>query len=224
MINESILNLRDVLLDKTLELISSEGFFIIFGLWVSLYWPIRHIFITIGCLILFIKDPHDKKLAFVPIARRYILCEMASGSGGWFILNYLPIIGVISRTVLYVKLAKKYGRSVVFGIIGGLLPGIMLCLMAILFNPKKVKKFEKSWNVATSVDEMRARQIQMRKEEEILLAEYEARREAEREEEQKRLEEERNKPVEITASEYLEILREESRKEAQEKRKREEVD
>lgn len=61
--------------------------------------------------------------SIIPFYNMYILFEVAGMNGWLFLLCMVPIVNIILCILLYIKLAKAFGQSTIFGI--GL----------ILFNP-----------------------------------------------------------------------------------------
>ncbi len=55
--------------------------------------------------------------AIVPVYNVYILtCEIAKKEILWFILFFIPIAGLVAAVIVSIEVAKKFGKSELFGI------------------------------------------------------------------------------------------------------------
>lgn len=52
----------------------------------------------------------------VPIYNIYILCKIAGKNGWWVLWLIIPYIGIIFHVIVNIEIAKKFGKSVGFGI------------------------------------------------------------------------------------------------------------
>lgn len=56
--------------------------------------------------------------AIIPILNVYTLVKISGNEGWWTILYYIPIINIIALIVVSLGVAKNFGRSGVFAIVG----------------------------------------------------------------------------------------------------------
>lgn len=56
--------------------------------------------------------------AIIPIYNVYVLLQVAGRPGWWLILFLIPFINVIVALVVSLDVAKNFGKSAVFGVIG----------------------------------------------------------------------------------------------------------
>jgi len=55
--------------------------------------------------------------AIVPIYNIYVLtCEIAKKEILWFILFFIPLVNIVASVVVSIEVAKKFGKSELFGI------------------------------------------------------------------------------------------------------------
>lgn len=52
--------------------------------------------------------------SLIPVYRTYIYYRIAMGSGWWFILQYIPVIGFIMRAVACYSFSKSFGHGLLF--------------------------------------------------------------------------------------------------------------
>ncbi len=56
--------------------------------------------------------------AIIPIYNVYVLLKVAGRPGWWLILMLIPFVNVIIALVVSLDVAKNFGKSAVFGVIG----------------------------------------------------------------------------------------------------------
>ncbi|MCW3842483.1 DUF5684 domain-containing protein [Micromonospora yasonensis] len=56
--------------------------------------------------------------AIIPFYNYYVLVRIAGRPGWWFLLALIPIVNVVISLVVAIDLARSYGRSEVFGVVG----------------------------------------------------------------------------------------------------------
>jgi hypothetical protein len=54
--------------------------------------------------------------AFIPIYNFVVLCRIAGHSGWWVLLLLVPLVNIVVPFIVHMDVARKFGRSVVFGI------------------------------------------------------------------------------------------------------------
>jgi len=69
--------------------------------------------------------------AIVPIYNGYVLtCEIAKKEILWFILMFIPFVGIIASIMVSLEVARKFGKSDGFGIGLAFLPFIFYPMLA----------------------------------------------------------------------------------------------
>jgi hypothetical protein len=57
--------------------------------------------------------------AVVPIYNLYVLtCKIAGKDVGWFILEFVPLVNIITSLLVAMEIARKFRQSDAFGIVG----------------------------------------------------------------------------------------------------------
>ncbi len=75
----------------------------------------------------FTKAGHPGWAAIVPIYNTYILTKIVGRPGWWVILFFIPFVSLIAIIILYIDLAKSFGKS------GGFAAGLIL--LGFIFMP-----------------------------------------------------------------------------------------
>ena len=68
--------------------------------------------------------------SLVPFYNMYVMYEIAGMNGWMFLLTFIPIVNIVIQIMLYLNLAKKFGKSTGFAIGLILLNPIFLLLLA----------------------------------------------------------------------------------------------
>ena len=68
--------------------------------------------------------------SIVPFYNMYVMYEIAGMNGWMFLLTFIPIVNIVIQIMLYLNLAKKFGKSTGFAIGLILLYPIFLLLLA----------------------------------------------------------------------------------------------
>lgn len=68
--------------------------------------------------------------SIVPFYNMYVMYEIAGMNGWMFLLTFIPIVNIVIQIMLYLNLAKKFGKSTGFAIGLILLNPIFLLLLA----------------------------------------------------------------------------------------------
>ncbi len=85
----------------------------------ALFW-----IIILGIIILFYaalwkvfeKAGQPGWAAIIPIYNLYVLMQIVGRPGWWLILFFIPIVSFIVYIIVYIDLAKSFGKSAAFGI------------------------------------------------------------------------------------------------------------
>lgn len=101
---------------------------------IPLYIPLM---ILVSCLliiaaqwILFTRAGVAGWKSLVPFYNIYLLMEISGKPGWWFFLLFVPLVGVAIYLMAMLSLAKKFGRSELFGVGIFLLPMFFLPVLA----------------------------------------------------------------------------------------------
>lgn len=54
----------------------------------------------------------------IPIYNTYTLCRIAGRNGWWFLGLLVPVVNIIVSLIISIDLAKHFGKSTVFGVVG----------------------------------------------------------------------------------------------------------
>jgi len=68
--------------------------------------------------------------SLIPFYNMYVLMEISGKPGWWMFLLFIPLVGVVVYLLAMLSLAKRFGRSELFGVGIFLLPMIFLPLLA----------------------------------------------------------------------------------------------
>jgi hypothetical protein len=68
--------------------------------------------------------------SLIPIYNMYVLMEISGKPGWWMFLLFVPLVGVVVYLLAMLSLAKRFGRSELFGVGIFLLPMVFLPLLA----------------------------------------------------------------------------------------------
>jgi len=80
------------------------------------------IYLAIPYAYIFKKANINPAIAYVPIFYKYFLCKLADKKGWKMLFLYIPIVSIVYRLILSLKLAKVFNKSELFGIGVFLLP------------------------------------------------------------------------------------------------------
>ncbi|MCH7726233.1 MAG: signal peptidase I [Planctomycetes bacterium] len=84
---------------------------------IGLLFAIVFIVVVIaGMWMAFQKAGQPGWACLVPIYSQIILCQIAGKPGWWFLLFFIPIVGVIFAIIVGLATAEAYGKGVGFGI------------------------------------------------------------------------------------------------------------
>jgi len=84
--------------------------------WVF-YWAVIVLFI-VGMFKLFQKAGESGWKAIVPFYNQYTLYRIAGRNGWWFLLLFIPVVGLIVHIIFSLDLGKHFGKSTVFSVVG----------------------------------------------------------------------------------------------------------
>lgn len=109
-----------VVLTTTTTSTSSGGFWAALGaMWFI--WMILMVVMIVAYWKVFVKAGEAGWKCLIPFYNYYVLFQIAGRNGLWFLLLFVPIANIIAIVVLSLDLARSFGKSPVFGIVGLLL-------------------------------------------------------------------------------------------------------
>lgn len=91
------------------------------GVDMGMYWFISLIIWVISIVAywrVFEKAGKPGWAAIVPIYNIYVLVKIAGRPGWWLLLLLIPFVNVVIWLVLALDVAKAFGKSVLFGVVG----------------------------------------------------------------------------------------------------------
>jgi len=56
--------------------------------------------------------------ALIPFYNLYTLCKVAGRPGWWLILFLIPLVNIVMAIIISIDVAKAFGKSAAFGVIG----------------------------------------------------------------------------------------------------------
>lgn len=86
-----------------------------------IFWIIYIPFIILmiaGMWKTFVKAGKPGWASIIPIYNLYVLITIAEKPGWWLLLFFIPIANIIAALVVALEVAKRFGRSAIFGIVG----------------------------------------------------------------------------------------------------------
>ena len=100
------------------------------GAGFMIVWLLVVVLMVAAMWKIFVKAGKPGWAAIVPIYNLIVLLEIAGKPLWWFILLLIPIVGVIVAIMVFVEIAKKFGKGVGFAIGMLILPFIFLPMLA----------------------------------------------------------------------------------------------
>ena len=76
------------------------------------------IFMLVAMWKVFTKAGKPGWAALVPIYNSYILCEIAGRPGWWTLLTLIPYVNYVIFLLIAIDVAKAFGKSTAFGVVG----------------------------------------------------------------------------------------------------------
>lgn len=91
---------------------AAAGIFIFIGLF---YLAFIVLFIVAGWK-LFTKAGEDGWKILVPIYNLYVMLQIAGRPGWWLLLMFIPLVNLVVTIILYIDLAKSFGKDTAFAL------------------------------------------------------------------------------------------------------------
>ena len=79
---------------------------------------------------IFTKAGRPGWASIVPIYNAIVLCHISGKSGWWVLLMFIPLVNFVALIIIFIGLAKNFGKSAGFGIGAALLSFIFLPILA----------------------------------------------------------------------------------------------
>lgn len=92
--------------------------FALFGGVMTLFWLVVAVVMIVAMWKVFVKAGQPGWAAIVPIYNYYILTQIAGRPAWWLLLFFIPFANLIALIVISMDIAKAFGKSEVFGILG----------------------------------------------------------------------------------------------------------
>jgi len=86
--------------------------------------------IVVSCWVIYERAGQAGWKSLIPFYNMYVLMEISGKPGWWMLLLFIPLVGVVVYLLAMLSLARKFGRSELFGVGIFLFPMIFLPLLA----------------------------------------------------------------------------------------------
>jgi hypothetical protein len=74
------------------------------------------VFVISSIWKVFVKAGQPGWAAIVPIYNIYVLTQIAGRPAWWIALFFIPVVGLVAAIILYIDVAKSFGKGAGFGI------------------------------------------------------------------------------------------------------------
>lgn len=93
------------------------------GFWAALavywiVWLIVAVLLIVAYWKIFVKAGEAGWKSLIPFYNTYLLCRIAGRNGWWFLGFLVPFVNIIIALIISIDLAKHFGKSTVFGVVG----------------------------------------------------------------------------------------------------------
>lgn len=88
------------------------------GLIMSLFYLALIVLSIVGIWKMFEKAGEKGWKSLIPIYNTYILFKLAGRNGWGFLLLLIPIVNIVIWVMVAIDLAKHFGKSTAFGVLG----------------------------------------------------------------------------------------------------------
>ena len=72
---------------------------------------------VIAFWMIFTKAGRPGWAAIIPIYNLYTMCKVAGRPGWWWILMLIPFVGFVFVFIVYIDMARAFGKGTLFGIL-----------------------------------------------------------------------------------------------------------
>lgn len=87
------------------------------------------VLIIAGLWAIFTKAGKPGWAAIIPFYNTYVLCEIAGKDIIWFVLTFVPCINIVVFILIWIDVAKNFGKGAGFGIGLAFLPFIFVPIL-----------------------------------------------------------------------------------------------
>ena len=101
------------------------------SLGVVLGIAITYVLFALPLALVFKKTQVAPWYAFIPILNLYGLLKVAGRPGWWLLLYLIPIVGFVVTVIVYLDVAKSFGRGAGFAVGLVFLPIIFLAILGL---------------------------------------------------------------------------------------------
>lgn len=101
----------------------------IVGVLFLLFWLAIIVLVVAGFWKTFAKAGQPGWVAIIPIVNIYFLLKIAGRPGWWLVLFLIPIVNIVISIIVYLDIAKSFGKGVLFAIGLILLTPIFFCIL-----------------------------------------------------------------------------------------------
>ncbi len=84
----------------------------------SLFWLALAVVAIIGMWKMFEKAGEAGWKSIIPFYNSYVLCQIAGRNGWWMLGLLVPFVNIIIALIIAIDLAKHFGKSTGFGVVG----------------------------------------------------------------------------------------------------------
>ena len=88
------------------------------GMFMFLFYLAFIVATLAGLWKVFEKAGQPGWAAIIPIYNAYILIKIAGRPGWWLLLYLIPFVNIVFTAIVAVDIAKAFGRTALFGIVG----------------------------------------------------------------------------------------------------------
>ena len=94
------------------------------GGWIAFFtamwivWLVLAVLLIIAYWRIFVKAGEAGWKSLIPFYNTYLLFRIAGRNGWWFLALFVPLLNIFATIMLSIDLAKHFGKSTVFGVVG----------------------------------------------------------------------------------------------------------
>ncbi|MDB5178720.1 MAG: hypothetical protein JWN01_663 [Patescibacteria group bacterium] len=85
---------------------------------IALVWLALVVVAVVGMWKVFTKAGKPGWASLVPFYNTYVLLKIAGRPGWWLVLFFVPFVNIVIWLLLAIDLAKAFGKSTAFGVVG----------------------------------------------------------------------------------------------------------
>ena len=96
---------------------STTTFVFFSGFWLFV-WLAVAVLLIVAYWKIFVKAGEAGWKSLIPFYNTYLLFRIAGRNGWWFLALLIPFVNIIVMLILSIDLAKHFGKSTAFGVVG----------------------------------------------------------------------------------------------------------